>query len=273
MLTERILYLWVTIIGLLIFEFCITHILQCSKWRFCPGSKSIQSCKAEEYCTAVLLLSRTKYSSHKTPKLQPKSCPVGFKLIWPSFDESGTPITSPKRKHVRLLRRNHSDASTCVWWTSGQMSEVQIPARDSTESLVYEILQLSVQHIGRLIIQLARYSRYHTMDSSSTLIGAKSGVNIEWRSFEGSSVLPTSLRREHVHMFKRENPNASSVRWWNSGSTLASHGRCSIPGGKLKCGHTRTIVRGQENVCSNKSYVSVRPTKIPQPPTPDGIVL
>ncbi|KER20673.1 LOW QUALITY PROTEIN: hypothetical protein T265_15260 [Opisthorchis viverrini] len=36
---------------------------------------------------------------------------------------------------------------------------------DSTESLVYDILQLNVMHTGRLMIQLARYSRYPSIFS------------------------------------------------------------------------------------------------------------
>ncbi|KER22966.1 LOW QUALITY PROTEIN: hypothetical protein T265_14741 [Opisthorchis viverrini] len=35
-------------------------------------------------------------------------------------------------------------------------------ARDSTKSLVYDILQLNAMHTGRLMIQLARYSRYRS---------------------------------------------------------------------------------------------------------------
>ncbi|KER24518.1 hypothetical protein T265_14405, partial [Opisthorchis viverrini] len=35
--------------------------------------------------------------------------------------------------------------------------------RDSTESLVCDILQLNVLHAGRLMIQLARYSRYRSL--------------------------------------------------------------------------------------------------------------
>ncbi|KER27960.1 hypothetical protein T265_05085 [Opisthorchis viverrini] len=42
--------------------------------------------------------------------------------------------------------------------------------RDSTESLVYDILQLTVLHTGRLMIQLARYSRYRSL--SRNHIGA-----------------------------------------------------------------------------------------------------
>ncbi|KER21877.1 hypothetical protein T265_09907 [Opisthorchis viverrini] len=32
--------------------------------------------------------------------------------------------------------------------------------RDSTESLVYDVLQLNALHTGRLMFQLVRYSRY-----------------------------------------------------------------------------------------------------------------
>ncbi|KER24390.1 hypothetical protein T265_07947 [Opisthorchis viverrini] len=37
--------------------------------------------------------------------------------------------------------------------------------RDLTESIVYDILQLNVLHTGRLMIQLARYSRYRSIFS------------------------------------------------------------------------------------------------------------
>ncbi|KER21735.1 hypothetical protein T265_15022, partial [Opisthorchis viverrini] len=37
--------------------------------------------------------------------------------------------------------------------------------RDSTESLVYDILQLNVLHTGHLMFQLARYSRYRSIFS------------------------------------------------------------------------------------------------------------
>ncbi|KER34037.1 hypothetical protein T265_00222 [Opisthorchis viverrini] len=37
--------------------------------------------------------------------------------------------------------------------------------RDSTESLVYDILQMNVLHTGRLMFQLARYSRYRSIFS------------------------------------------------------------------------------------------------------------
>ncbi|KER28133.1 hypothetical protein T265_04968 [Opisthorchis viverrini] len=41
---------------------------------------------------------------------------------------------------------------------------------ESTESLVYDVLQLNVLHTGRLMIQLARYSRYRRIFSSRKLL-------------------------------------------------------------------------------------------------------
>ncbi|GAA53274.1 hypothetical protein CLF_109926 [Clonorchis sinensis] len=35
---------------------------------------------------------------------------------------------------------------------------------------------------------------------------------------------------EHVRLFRRENSDASNVRWWSSVNTLASHVRCPNPG-------------------------------------------
>ncbi|KER21648.1 hypothetical protein T265_10070 [Opisthorchis viverrini] len=42
--------------------------------------------------------------------------------------------------------------------------------RDSTESLVYDVLQLNVLHTGRLIFQLVRYSRYRSIFSRRKLL-------------------------------------------------------------------------------------------------------
>ncbi|GAA56287.1 hypothetical protein CLF_110507 [Clonorchis sinensis] len=41
-----------------------------------------------------------------------------------SFDDSGTPIISLNREHVRLFRRENSDASSVRWWSSVKAPEV-----------------------------------------------------------------------------------------------------------------------------------------------------
>ncbi|KAG5449654.1 hypothetical protein CSKR_113514 [Clonorchis sinensis] len=46
-----------------------------------------------------------------------------------------------------------------------------------------------------------------------------------WSSFDESSTPMTSLKCERVLLYRRENSDASKVRWWNSGNTLASHVR------------------------------------------------
>ncbi|KER22219.1 hypothetical protein T265_09641 [Opisthorchis viverrini] len=52
--------------------------------------------------------------------------------------------------------------------------------RESTESLVYDIIQLNALHTGCLMIQLARYSRYRTthkvVENSSTAHGRLTGT-------------------------------------------------------------------------------------------------
>ncbi|KER22115.1 hypothetical protein T265_14939, partial [Opisthorchis viverrini] len=64
-----------------------------------------------------------------------------------------------------------------------------------------------------------------------------------------SNILITSLRCEHVRPFRRENLNASNVRWWSSGNTFASHcfplvwihmNNCARTGGRLfKTSHVK----------------------------------
>ncbi|KER22300.1 hypothetical protein T265_09585 [Opisthorchis viverrini] len=66
--------------------------------------------------------------------------------------------------------------------TSGSASRsYSETSRDSTESLVYDILQLNVLHTGRLMIQLARYSRYRLPDEP------QEGRNRSWAVEEFSA--------------------------------------------------------------------------------------
>ncbi|GAA47687.1 peptidase inhibitor 16 [Clonorchis sinensis] len=52
----------------------------------------------------------------------------------------------------------------------------------------------------------------------------------------------TSHMRERAHLFRRENSDASNVRWWSSGNTLASH--VTYPA--FKSGHDHWICTADE---------------------------
>ncbi|KER33623.1 hypothetical protein T265_00514 [Opisthorchis viverrini] len=63
-------------------------------------------------------------------------------------------------------------ANRCLWCFCCQFLS-RLPEafmRDSTESLVYDVLQLNVLHTGRLMFQLARYSRYRSIFSRNKLL-------------------------------------------------------------------------------------------------------
>ncbi|KER19496.1 hypothetical protein T265_15525, partial [Opisthorchis viverrini] len=61
-----------------------------------------------------------------------------------------------------------------------------------------------------------------------------SSINLPYNldEFESGTAI-TSLKCEHVRLFRRENSDSSNVRWWSSGYTLASYG--SNPGTAIGC--------------------------------------
>ncbi|KAG5445263.1 hypothetical protein CSKR_110432 [Clonorchis sinensis] len=98
---------------------------------------------------------------------------------------------------------------------------------DSTECLVYDVRQLNVLHSSSL-------ETSQTRDSAGLQSAKINGTRCLLFIFQnsritnlndGSGTPITSLKCEHARLLRRENPDASNVRWWSSGNTLASHAR------------------------------------------------
>ncbi|KER20778.1 hypothetical protein T265_10749 [Opisthorchis viverrini] len=83
-------------------------------------------------------------------------------------------------------------------------------------------------HVGRI--------RIFTFEQEmSNANGLPDHPTVTGSSFDESGTPITLIKCEHVRLFRRDNSDASNVRWWNSGYTLASHDRC--PGFESRHGH------------------------------------
>ncbi|KAG5443808.1 Peptidase inhibitor 16 [Clonorchis sinensis] len=122
---------------------------------------------------------------------------------------------------------------------SSSAVHIQWPCREL--NLGHLTCEANVLLLHQRALGAAGFSRLNRRTRSRLSDGISHNQDSYWVVDQSGTPI-TSHMRERAHLFRRENSDASNVRWWSSGNTLASH--VTYPA--FKSGHDHWICTADE---------------------------